>query len=99
MSKDPLHVYLAAERSKGVTHFTLSVHPPRYPGDSEVRFYIHPAHVSGETNDYSISEHPFNPREEFIFNLAEIPEPDVSKLLEMLRRETRTRDEPGLPRY
>lgn len=85
MSKDPLHVYLAKEREKGAYSFSLRVQPPRYIGDTEVRFVIHPELQSGETNDYSVSEDPFNPRAEFIYNLASVAEPDVEKFLAKLR--------------
>lgn len=85
MSKLPLHAYLAAERAKGVIDFHIRVAQPRYPGDTEVRFYIHPRDVSGETADYSVSEDPERADSDFIFNLQAVPEPDVAGFLQSLR--------------
>lgn len=81
----PLHVYLAAERSKGVIDFHIRVAPPRYPGDSEIRFYIHPRDVSGDTADYSVSADPEREGSDFIYNLQAVPEPDVAAFKEQLR--------------
>ena len=87
MSKDPLHIYLAKERANGAYSFSLRVQPPRYIGDTEVRFTIHPELQSGETNDYAVSEDPERPAWDFIYNLAAIPELDVQAFLAMLREQ------------
>lgn len=87
MSKDPLHVYLAKEREKGAYSFSLRVQPPRYIGDTEVRFMIHPECQSGETNDYAVSEDPERERFDFLYNMATVPEPDVEAFLAKLREQ------------
>jgi hypothetical protein len=85
MSKDPLHIYLAKERANGAYSFLLRVQPPRYIGDTEVRFAIHPELQSGETNDYSVSEDPERRDADFLYNLAAAPDPDIEKFLATLR--------------
>ena len=95
MSKDPLHIYLAKERDNGAYSFSLRVQPPRYIGDTEVRFMIHPELQSGETNDYSVSEDPERRDADFIYNLAAIPEPDVEKFLAKLREHRLIRETLG----
>ena len=95
MSKDPLHIYLAKERANGAYSFSLRVQPPRYIGDTEVRFTIHPELQSGETNDYAVSEDPERPDSDFIYNEAAIPEPDVEKFLAKLREHRLVRETLG----
>lgn len=87
MSKDPLHIYLAKERAKGAYSFSLRVQPPRYIGDTEVRFMIHPELQSGETNDYAVSEDPERERFDFIYNMESVAVPDVEGFLAKLREQ------------
>lgn len=58
--------YLRRGIAAGVTHFTLSAHIHHKTKD--VNFYIHPASVSGETEDFVVSEDPFNEAFDFIYN-------------------------------
>lgn len=58
--------YLRENVAKGVSHFALCASLSAKTGDIE--FYIHPAHVSGDTQDFIITEDPDNADYDFIFN-------------------------------
>ena len=62
----PLVKYLRDNVAKGVSHFALCASLSHKTGDIE--FYIHPAHVSGDTQDFVITEDPENEDYDFIFN-------------------------------
>lgn len=80
--------YLRENIAKQVSHFALCASINHVTGD--VEFYIHPAHVSGETADFVATEDPENENFDFIFNKAgaltdEQIKAGVAKLLASLR--------------
>lgn len=58
--------YLRENVAAGISHFSLCASLSPKTGDIE--FYIHPAHVSGDTQDFVITEDPNNADYDFIFN-------------------------------
>lgn len=75
--------YLQNAHEKQVTFHALAAH--RQP-DGGFLFYIHPASVSGDTEDYFIWPDPFN-WEDMIVNKKDCPPPDVEKFKKLLERE------------
>lgn len=90
-----LNQYLRREISRGVTHFTLSAHIHHRTKD--VNFYIHPSQVSGDTQDFVLSEDPFNENYDFIYNKAgswtdEQLEQKAAEFLALLRSQRGARE-------
>lgn len=79
-----LFQYLDAAFKAGVSHHAIGV--SRQP-DGGYHFYIHPANVSGATEDFLIWSDPFDEAEDLIGNKLNIPEPDAKRFMEMLRKQ------------
>ncbi len=77
-----LFQYLHDAHKKGVVHHALGVMPQ---SDGGYHFYIHPAQVSGETEDYLIWPDPFVETTDLLMNKKRVPEPDVNKFLASLK--------------
>lgn len=77
-----LYQYLDATLKANVSHLAIGV--DRQP-DGGIHFYIHPAHISGETEDYLLWPDPFEENADLMGNRKNLPMPDVKGFLEKLR--------------
>jgi hypothetical protein len=68
MPNKSLTQYLRENLAKGIIDF--SIRAEIHARSRDVRFYIHPSAVSGDTADFVATEDPFNPDYDFLFNLA-----------------------------
>lgn len=76
-----LHTYLLRHIKAGVIDFAIRAE--EQPG-ATVKFYIHPASVSGDTLDFLLWEDPENGYD-LLMNAQQCPRPDVERFRKMLR--------------
>lgn len=76
-----LHAYLLRNIRAGVIDF--SIRAEEQPG-STVKFYIHPAHVGGDTLDFLLWDDPENGYD-LLMNEQQCPKPDPEKFRKLLR--------------
>jgi hypothetical protein len=86
MTYPTLHSYLKRYIGDGIIDFAIRAE--LQPGDT-VKFYIHPAHASGETSDFLLWEHPKNDID-LLINELECPRTSADKLLKMIRERHQT---------
>lgn len=92
-SSETLHHYLRRHIGANVIDFTVRAQSE--PGDG-VKFYIRPAHVSGDTKDFLLWTDP-ETKWDLLMPDDAVPRVDPKKFLDWLRAKTQSPNQPGSP--